>query len=153
PSRMLMPIGFATIIGGMSTTIGTSTNLLVVSVAAQAGVPRLEMFDFTFPAVLAGRIASLSLWLVAPSLLPERQPPFSRATPRVFESAIEVTDYSPLAGKTLAEIRSLLKQDVRIERVQRGRGLELVRLPSLTIRPGDVLHVRGTAAAIKEVQN
>jgi di/tricarboxylate transporter len=153
PSRMLMPVGFATIIGGMSTTIGTSTNLLVVSVSAQLGVPRLQMFDFTLPAVIAASFALLFLWLIAPSLLPDRQPPLTKATPRVFESVISVTDYSPLAGKSLAEIRNLVKEDIRIQRVQRGRSLELVRLPSLTVRPGDRLHVRGTASAIKEVQN
>jgi di/tricarboxylate transporter len=51
--KILMPVGFATIIGGMSTTIGTSTNLLVVSVSEELGLERLQMFDFTLPAVLA----------------------------------------------------------------------------------------------------
>jgi di/tricarboxylate transporter len=152
PSRILMPVGFATIVGGMSTTIGTSTNLLVVSVAAELGVPRLQMFDFTLPAVIAASAAILFLWLGAPRLLPDRQPPLTNSTPRVFESVIEVSEDSPLVGKTLAEMRGLIKQELRIQRVQRGN-LELVRLPSLTIRADDRLHLRGTAAAIKELQN
>ena len=49
-SSVLMPVGFATLIGGMSTTIGTSTNLLVVSVAADLGMKRFAMFDFIIPA-------------------------------------------------------------------------------------------------------
>jgi di/tricarboxylate transporter len=153
PSRILMPACFATTIGGMTTTIGSSTNLLAVSIAADLGAARIEMFDFFLPAALAGCLAIAFLWLIAPRLMPDRQPPLTKSTPRIFESVIDVTDYSPLAGKTLAEVRGVLKQDIRIERVQRGRGLELVRLPSLTLRPGDRLHVRGIASAIKEVQN
>jgi di/tricarboxylate transporter len=153
PSRILMPIGFATIVGGMSTTIGTSTNLLVVSVSAGLGVAPFSMFAFTLPAAIAAAAAILFLWLGAPRLLPDRQPPLTKMTPRVFESVVEVTDMSSFAGKTLADLRGHIKQEIRIERVQRGKGLELMRLPSLTLRAGDRLHIRGTAAAIKESQN
>lgn len=153
PSGMLMPVGFASIVGGMSTTIGTSSNLLIVSVSADLGLPRLEMFDFVAPAAIAAGVAVLYLWLVAPRLLPERQPPLTRSTPRVYESVIEVNDDSPLAGKTLGEIRGLMKGNIRVRRVQRGKALDLVRLPSLTVLSGDRLHVSGTAEAIKQAQN
>lgn len=53
PSKMLMPVGFATILGGMCTTIGTSTNLLVISISEDYGLQRLEMFDFVVPAAAA----------------------------------------------------------------------------------------------------
>jgi di/tricarboxylate transporter len=152
PSRILMPMGFATIVGGMATTIGTSTNLLVVSVAEDFGLEPFGMFDFTLPAVLAAAPALLFLWAVAPHLLPERKPPLTKETPRLFESIVDVNDDSPLAGKTLAEIRGLIKQEIRIQRVLRG-GLELVRLPSLTLRSGDRLQVRGTPDAIKQLQD
>ena len=52
-SAILMPMGLATLVGGMTTTIGTSTNLLVVSVAADMGLPRMEMFAFFLPASMA----------------------------------------------------------------------------------------------------
>ena len=66
PSRVLMPMGLATIIGGMSTTIGTSTNLLVVGLAAEQGLERFTMFDFTLPVLIVGGVGILFLWLVAP---------------------------------------------------------------------------------------
>ena len=50
-SKVLMPMGFATLIGGMSTTIGTSTNLLVVSVAVDMGLKSFGMFDFFLPVI------------------------------------------------------------------------------------------------------
>jgi len=46
---MTTPEGLATLVGGMSTTIGTSTNLLVVSVAADMGMEPFQMFDFVLP--------------------------------------------------------------------------------------------------------
>jgi di/tricarboxylate transporter len=153
PSRILMPVGFATIIGGMSTTIGTSTNLLVVSIAREQGAIALGMFDFVLPAVVAGGIAILFLWTIAPKLLPDRAPPLSASTPRIFESVVEVADGGLMAEKTIRELRPVLPENVTLLKVQRGDGLELVRLPTLTLRSGDKLLVRGTAEGIKALQN
>ena len=60
-SHILMPMGFATLVGGMTTTIGTSTNLLVISIAADLGLPRMSMFDFIVPAGITAGIAILYL--------------------------------------------------------------------------------------------
>jgi di/tricarboxylate transporter len=152
PSRVLMPVGFATIIGGMSTTIGTSTNLLVVGVAADLGVPRLEMFDFVLPASLAAAAGILYLWLLAPRLLPDRPSPLSGSAQRIFDSVVQVTEDSAFAGRTLADLMRVMQGQVRIERLQRSGGLELVRLPTLQLRIGDRLHVRGSPEAIKTLQ-
>ncbi len=67
---MLLPMGLATLVGGMTTTIGTSTNLLVVSVAHDMGAKQINMFDFFLPGALAAIVAILYLWLIAPKLLP-----------------------------------------------------------------------------------
>ena len=63
PSGMLMPMGFASLLGGMATTIGTSTNLLVVSVAVEMGLSEFGMFDFFVPALLSATLGILFLWL------------------------------------------------------------------------------------------
>ena len=152
-SRMLMPVGFATIVGGMSTTIGTSSNLLIVSVSADMGLTRLEMFDFFLPASIAAGVAIVYLWLLAPRFLPVRESPLQEVTPRLFETTIEIRDDSPLIGKTLADLRQLAETSFRILRIRRGSELVLARLPSLTLRAGDSIHIRGTAEAIKEVQS
>ncbi len=153
PSRILMPTGFATIIGGMTTTIGSSTNLLVVSVAVDLGVPRLYMFDFLAPATVAAGIGLLYLWLVAPRLVPLRNAPMVIDSPRIFTTILEVSDGSVIAGKNFAEVRRLTGPSIRILHVIRGEGTELVRLPSLRIRPGDRLSVRGKPDAIKQVES
>ncbi len=66
PSKLLMPMTFASQIGGMGTPIGTSLNLLVIGSAASLGVERFHMFDFIAPASLAAIPGLLFLWLVAP---------------------------------------------------------------------------------------
>ncbi len=71
-ASVLMPMGFATLVGGMATTVGTSTHLLVVSVARGLGLDPIGMFDFVLPAAIAGGVAILYLWLIAPRLLPPR---------------------------------------------------------------------------------
>jgi di/tricarboxylate transporter len=152
PSRILMPVGFATIMGGMSTTIGTSTNLLVVSIANDLGADMIGMFDFVLPAALAAFLGIAFLWALAPTLLPDRPPPLSPSTTRIFESVIEIADGGRMTDKTLGQVRPMLPDGITISRIQRGEGLELVRLPTLTLRPGDRLLVRGTAAGIKHMQ-
>jgi len=152
PSRILLPVGFATIIGGMATTIGTSTNLLVVSVAAEYGVPRFGMFDFVLPVIFGGSVGILFLWMVAPRLLPDRPTPLAGSVPRIFDSVIELTDASGFAGKTLADVRQLVEGQIHIVRVVRNN-LEIVRLPALRLQAGDRLHVRGTPEAIKRIQH
>ena len=73
-SKVLMPMGMATIIGGMATTIGTSTNLLVVGIANDMGLDEIQLFDFVIPALIAGSFGMLFLWLIAPNMLTDRSP-------------------------------------------------------------------------------
>ena len=63
PSKILIPVGYATLIGGMATTIGTSTNLLVVSIAADISQIKFDMFDFTYPVLVVGIVGIGFLWL------------------------------------------------------------------------------------------
>jgi len=151
-SRLLMPFGFATIVGGMSTTIGTSTNLLIVSLSDDYGLPRLQMFDFTLPAVIAGAVGVAYLWLIAPRLLPDRPSLLEGNAPRIFDAVVVVDEAGEFAGRTLGDVTRRLGKPLRVVRIERGEALELVRLPTLTIQAGDRLHVRGTPEAIQAAQ-
>ncbi|MDJ0710075.1 MAG: SLC13 family permease [Woeseiaceae bacterium] len=152
PSKILMPVGFATIIGGMSTTIGTSTNLLIVSVSEEYGLPRLQMFDFIAPAALAAIVGLFYLWLLAPKLLPTRPSLLADTAPRLFNSVVEIGDDRAFEGKPLSEIVHTLGPDVRIVRIERSPEIELVRLPTLELQVGDKLQIRGTPEAIHAAQ-
>jgi di/tricarboxylate transporter len=150
PSGILMPVGLATIIGGMATTIGTSTNLLVVGIAADMGMRELPMFEFAMPVFIVGGISILFLWLVAPRLLPDRRPPLTDIEPRIFDSRLEIKKGSFADGKTLREILTQCK-NMKVNKIERG-DLALTKLPLVGIRAGDSLHVSDTPENLKEYE-
>jgi len=152
-SSILMPVGYATIVGGMSTTIGTSTNLLVVQVSSEMGMAPMGMFHFTGIAVAAGGLALLYLWLVAPRLIPVRTPPMPDTSPRVFEAIMHVGDQSVAVGCTIAELIARTEGAMRLTAIERGPGLFVAKLPSVTIRSGDRLHLRDTPDRLKRFES
>lgn len=149
-SRTLMSMGFATLLGGMATTIGTSTNLLVVTVAADMGVESFSMFDFVRPAAIAGAVAILYLWLVVPRIMPERHPPMEDTSPRVFSAQIRIRKDSFADGKTLAAIIEKTGGEINVKRVRRGENVYLSTLPDVVIQAGDMLLVEDTPERLRE---
>ncbi len=152
PSSVLMPVGLATLLGGMSTTIGTSTNLLVVSIAADLGAVQFSMFDYTLPVVIVAGFGVLYLWLIAPRLLPERTAPLSDALPRVFNAMLHIHDDSVACGKSFAQCLALTNNALRVDRIERGDGLFVAKLPSVVLQAGDRLAVRDTPERLKEFE-
>ena len=152
PSAILMPMGLATLVGGMATTIGTSTNLLVVAIAQDQGLERFNMFDFALPAVVVGSFGMVFLWLAAPKLLPERKPPMSDTAPRVFNAVLHIHADSAACGVSFAECLALTDNEMRVDRIERGEDLSVTRLPSVTVREGDRLVVRDTPERLKRFE-
>ncbi|HKQ81290.1 MAG TPA: SLC13 family permease, partial [Steroidobacteraceae bacterium] len=152
PSKTLMPMNFAVLAGGMATTIGTSTNLLVVSIAGDLGLRPFGMFDFTSIAATAAVPALLYLWLIAPRLLADRQPPMQSTERRIYQAVLRVQTGSYPDGRTLSQTLEHTGNRMRVERVQRGGGDYLVRLPTLKLAAGDMLFVRDTRENIKEFE-
>ena len=151
-SGVMLPMGLATIVGGMSTTIGTSTNLLVVGIAAEL-LPdhTFSMFEWVLPVSIVGGVAILFLWLVAPRLLPDRTPPMADTTPRVFSAQLHIKEGGASDGKTLSEV--LAKADgLRIDKIQRSDSLFLAKLPSVIMQPGDRLFVKDSPENLKHYE-
>ena len=152
-SGVLMPMGFATLVGGMSTTIGTSTNLLVASVASDLGLRRLEMFDFFLPVAVAASVAILYLWLIAPRLLPLRRTDLDDAAPRVFAAQLLITQESFADGKMLADAVDKAGGEMQVSRVLRGGESFLLPLPDTILRAGDRLLLSDRAENLKEYES
>jgi di/tricarboxylate transporter len=150
PTKALMPMTFASQIGGMGTPIGTSLNLLVISTAAAQGVERFHMFDFLQPAALAAIPGLIYLWLVAPRLLPDREPVFTDASPRLFEAQLQLDEDSPVVGKTLAQAKKLASIDASAHAILREPDLSIAPLPDVVLRPGDRLVLRDTSERLME---
>jgi len=142
-------MGMATLLGGMATTIGTSTNLLVVKVAEDLGVPEFGMFDFVLPVAITSVVAILYLWLIAPMILPERSPPLQDTSPRMFTAEIEINNGGFADGETLANIRAKAGNDVNIERIIRSGNLSMATLPDVIIRAGDRLVIKDTSENLR----
>ena len=150
PSRTLLPMNYAVLIGGMGTTIGTSTNLIVVSIAADLGVRPFGMFDFIHVTAIAAVGGLLYLWLVLPRLIPERRSPLADAAPQVFSAVLHVKEGGFADGKPFAEVQKKAGEAFRVKRVVRGEALELARLPSLVLQAGDRLFVAAGAKELHE---
>jgi len=152
-SDLLMPIGFATSIGGMATSIGTSTNLLVVAVAAELGMREFGMFDFALPATIAGGVGLIYLWIIAPRLLPGREARLPTISPRHFNAQLRIHDESIVNGKALSEAIALAGGDLDVNQILRGsENIRLVALPDMILRSGDRILIKSTPERLKELE-
>ncbi len=149
-SKILLPMGLATLVGGMATTIGTSTNLLVVGIAKDLGVVTFGMFDFVVPAAAAGFIALLYLWLVAPRLLPERENQLHDSSPRLFSARLLLSASSAASGLTVTQARSLADSDINIRGILR-EDATLAPLPDVGLRSGDRLLLLDTPSNLHAI--
>ncbi|AZQ83447.1 SLC13 family permease [Colwellia sp. Arc7-635] len=152
-SPMLLPMGLATLVGGMATTIGTSTNLLVVSIAKNMGAAEFGLFDFAQPALIASVVAILYLWLIAPKLLPSRSPSMPDTSPRLFSAYLNINEESIGNDKTITEIIALTDGQLRIESIQRGpENRNIMPLPDTVLTVGDRLKVHDYPDRLKEYE-
>lgn len=149
-SRYLMPVAFATTLGGMLTLIGTSTNILASSISRDLGYGPFAMFEFTKAALPVFAIGAAYLIVVAPRLLR------AHAGTTVAEGfdlkeylcEVVVAEGSPWLGKPWSEAALLDPQEVEVLRVVRG-DLHIERPPAATVlEQGDILLVRGGRQAI-----
>ncbi len=152
-SRFLIPMGFGAILGGMATTIGTSTNLLVVSVAVDMGMTPLQIFDFVDLVAIAAIPAVLYLWLVAPRLLPDRQAPLGGniMVARLYAAQIRLAPSSPVVGRTLAAAKVKFGEKFKVESIQRKSGRLINPLPDVELREGDRINVTDNQKRLREL--
>ncbi|WP_444995035.1 SLC13 family permease [Aliikangiella sp. IMCC44359] len=149
PSKILLPMGLATLIGGTATTIGTSTNLLVVSIANDLGNHQFAMFDFAIPVIIVGGIGLFYLLFIAPSLLPKRELSIAHQDTRIFKAVLTVDEDSHINQKKLAELLKETDYKIKVDRILRGEN-QLVTLPTVMLKTGDGLLISGTAEELLE---
>ena len=152
-SPMLLPMGLATLVGGMATTIGTSTNLLVVSIAKNMGAVEFGLFDFIQPALIASVVAVIYLWLIAPKILPIRTPTMPDTSPRLFSAYLNINEESEAKEKTITEIIAMTDGQLKIESIQRGpENRNIIPLPDTILTTGDRLKVHDYPDRLKEYE-
>lgn len=157
PSKVMIPLSYAAILGGTCSLIGTSTNLvvagMVVDLEGQTGLDHLGMFDITWIGVPCVIVGLAFLLLLGPKLLPSRGSPASvMADPREYTLEMIVPDGSALAGKTVeaAGLRNL--PGCFLVEVEREGGVMAAVGPDSVLRAGDRLVFAGVVEAIKDLQ-
>jgi di/tricarboxylate transporter len=151
-ARMMMPVNFAVLIGGMCTTIGTSTNLLVVSIAGNLGATQFSMFDFLPIVAPVAAVGFVYLWLIAPRLLPKLPNTFAETAPRVFDAILKIRAEGWADGRALSDVLERTGRRLKVQEVRRGDGLLLARLPTAQLNAGDRLLVTDQPENLKEYE-
>jgi di/tricarboxylate transporter len=152
-SKTIMPLSFICILGGMTTLIGSSTNLLVAGVAGRYGMGEIGFFDFAVPGIVLASIGALYVLFVMPRLLVPRQSmadQVSGQSGKQFIAQLQITPDHPLAG---AQARAGLFPELKnmtVRLIQRGEHPVLPPFEDLTLVPGDLVVVAATRKALTE---
>jgi di/tricarboxylate transporter len=151
--RIMMPLSFCTILGGMTTLIGSSTNLLVAGTAVEFGMDPLGFFDFIVPGAVLAALGFLYVLFVAPRLMPRRDEEAdapATGSGKQFIAQFTVEPGSPLIG--IAAVGGMFPalKDMTVLMVQRGTLHSRAPFEDIALEPGDVVIVAATRKALME---
>jgi len=150
-SRVMMPLSYCTILGGMMTLIGSSTNLLVAGTAVELGLPQLGFFDFAIPGAVLAAIGFVYVLFLAPHLMPKRETEDdapATSSGKQFIAQFTVEPHSPLIG--IAAVAGMFPafRDMTVLMVQRGAMQNRAPFEDFALEPGDVVIVAATRKAL-----
>ncbi len=152
-SKVMMGLSFAAILGGMTTLIGSGTNLLVASALLEMGEPGFGFFDFTVPGLVLAGAGLIYVLFVLPSLLPNRTSLAHRImtrSPRHFMTQIAVGAESRLVGaKAVGGVINKLP-DVRVRMIVRGEKVFTPPYHEEVIEAGDSVIVAAHRKALSD---
>ena len=153
PSRYLMPLSFAAILGGVATAIGTSTNLVISGLLEASGEPPLGMFEISAVGLPVALVGLALIVLLAPALIPERRSVGAKLDEEFREFVLNmlVTPGGPLDGKTVEEGGLRHLQGVFLVEVDR-RGEIIPVTPSTVLHGEDRLVFVGKADLVVDLQ-
>ena len=158
PSKLLIPLSYAAIMGGTLTLVGTSTNLLVNAIYVDNGGESLGMFEFARYGWIPLIIGLAYIIWIAPLILPSRT--ITSSLTKSYHMAGYLTEMkisidSPLVGKTCRERNVNQNYDVMVLDIQRDGRLISTNVGEELIQAGDILFVKGTVESflrMKEVE-
>lgn len=154
-SRLMMPLSFVCILAGMTTLIGSSTNLLVADALQRLTGESLDFFAPTRMGALLAGVGLVYLMIVAPRLLPDRaslERDYAGGDDgRQFIAQLDITPNHPLVGaRPVAGLFAELP-DMTVRLVQRGERAILPPFEDMAIRPGDAIIVAATRRTLTEL--
>lgn len=156
PSKLLIPLSYCTVLGGMITVIGTSTNILASGIAKQLGYREFSLFEFTSLGLITFFIGIIYLSLVAPKLLPDRQTANSVGQDyglKDYVSELVITPRSSLVGQTLKESEIQRKFDLDVLELIRNNVRFAQPLADKVLSAGDILIVRSSREELLKIRD
>ena len=155
PSKVLLPLSFAVLLGGTITLLGSSVNLLVSDISEQLGYGSLELFSVTAIGVPVWLIGTTYLVLVSDKLLPDRG--FSNALSNNINlnnycTEVTIPQDSKLVGQSLRNSRLQRRFDVDVIQLQRNGKTILPPLADRKIEPDDRLLIRVTRSDLLRLE-
>ncbi len=160
-SKLLIPLAFGSLLGGITTLIGTPPNLLASTALRNAGFEPFSLFDYTPMGLIIMLSSIVYMVTVGRHLLPryEQQTHSQNNDLRdeyrlsSYLAELYVEENSPLIGKTIVESNLGKEYDLTVMGLQRDGRVRLGVLPNAHIRPGDILFVKGAHEQILRVHN
>jgi len=147
PSLYLMPLSFVAILGGMTTLIGSSTNLLVAGEFAALSGGSLGFFDFAIPGLFLASIGFVYVLFVAPRLLPDQtssDATEARITGKQFIVQIDLTDGNSLIGEKAVAGMFPILSGMTVQMVKKGAKNYLPPFDDITLEKGDCVVIATT---------
>jgi len=155
-SKLLMPVSFASMVGGLCTLIGTSTNILISSIATERGIEPFSMFEFAPLGGIMFVATLLYLVLVGIRLIPERRGEGDLSEAFALDqyiTEININKDSISAGKKIREAPLVSDVDLTILEIRRGERTIHQPGPETVLEGDDVLIVRCNIDAIRAMQD
>ena len=155
PSKVLLPLSFATLLGGTITLLGSSVNLLVSDISEQLGYGSLELFSFTSIGIPVWFIGTTYMILVSDKLLPDRgtnNELTNNGNLNIYFTEVTIPASSELVGQSLRNSRLQRRFDVDVLELQRDGKAILPPLADRKIEPEDRLLIRVTRSDLLRLE-
>ncbi|MFN7906639.1 MAG: SLC13 family permease [Microcystis sp.] len=158
PSKLLIPLSYATVLAGMITVVGTSTNILASGISAKLGYGQFSLFQFTALGVVTFLAGLIYLAIFAPKLLPDRKSSTGEFLDddygsKVYLSEVIISPRSNLIGQTLSQSGLQRKFDFDVLELIRNKVHLPQPLADKVLNAGDILIVHSSREELLKIKD